>query len=468
MPRPLAETVANQYGFDLHFIKNDGNCLFAAICDQLHYVNEFPEKYLNLTHLSLRQLAVTHLTENIEIYKNSIGSTIRHDASVPSDYITEYLSNLATPGRWGDQLAILALMAELKFSIAILAEDNSPPIILKSPDPSVPNIYIIHTNEFTHYHALRRVDYQKIWTGINSTILQSQPQEIISFTTLIADALPIFDAPIDSDDEILNTDRDSIFEIDRYALLKYPSLLKIADRKIPFKDVEDLIIDYEVTEIEVLMMRYDWDICAAVISNKPALIFQENESFQTPLYKIALVGCFDAIHSLLNFSEFKRLSEQEKVNCLLDAIRGSLDRGDFSRECKKLESSIQAYFYGIEYGAAALELLPDDEDSILLLEHSHRRISEVHSTYLSNKAIKQDDKVTMTDKVNSCYALFGKYIPSYVKEQNIKLNAAQEFENRKTPPLTSAMGTIFTLKRTNSELAGSMSTQLNKRKRNCP
>mgnify|MGYP000679832908 CR=1 FL=1 len=104
---------ASTFGFVVTDIPRDGNCLFAAIADQLNHQNINDQKH---DAKSLRKLAITHLQRYQKAYENHI----------PGDFDSA-MQKAARPGTFGDHPHLLAIARELNLQVVVLNSDEDMP-----------------------------------------------------------------------------------------------------------------------------------------------------------------------------------------------------------------------------------------------------------------------------------------------------------------------------------------------------
>lgn len=136
---------AKKWGLTCKDMKEDGNCLFHAIADQLALrANNTSE-----THATLREKALAHILQHQEEYKPFIAEDFEK-------FIAENVQNRA----WADSVMIQALSRVLNMTIVIVRSDHEDPTIIKQMNPkpnekvkNVPVLYIGFEVE-RHYQSL--------------------------------------------------------------------------------------------------------------------------------------------------------------------------------------------------------------------------------------------------------------------------------------------------------------------------
>lgn len=96
--REMIETAGNS-GFEIRNVVPDGNCMFAAIVDQLELRNDF-----SFSPKSLRHGCLQYLREN----PNS-GDGTPYVLFLDGETWEEYLSRMSQDGVWGDHMILQAV-----------------------------------------------------------------------------------------------------------------------------------------------------------------------------------------------------------------------------------------------------------------------------------------------------------------------------------------------------------------------
>jgi hypothetical protein len=103
----LIHAAAN-LGYKVHPIPEDGNCFYHAVRDQLRRNLD-----LRVSHEQLRALATHHILNNLELYK-------KYEVD-----INEFVLQISHPGKWADELHIVAVTRALNISIVIIRSDKA-------------------------------------------------------------------------------------------------------------------------------------------------------------------------------------------------------------------------------------------------------------------------------------------------------------------------------------------------------
>lgn len=92
-------SAAKSKNYAIHNVVPDGNCMFAAIVDQLELNNDY-----SFSPKSLRQACVEHLRSN----PNSEDGT-HFEMFMDGESWSDYLNRMSQEGQWGDHLVLQAL-----------------------------------------------------------------------------------------------------------------------------------------------------------------------------------------------------------------------------------------------------------------------------------------------------------------------------------------------------------------------
>ncbi len=126
---------ANLYGFTCHDVNRDGNCFFHVLSDQLKRYD-----YV-ISSKELKEIAIDHILENLQIYEPFIGNT------------NTFINSLLRRDEWADHVVIQALSRALSVTIVIIRSDGQKPNIFRSAD-GVP-ILCLGYEVGLHYQFLR-------------------------------------------------------------------------------------------------------------------------------------------------------------------------------------------------------------------------------------------------------------------------------------------------------------------------
>ncbi|XP_060564626.1 uncharacterized protein LOC132723846 [Ruditapes philippinarum] len=141
--------IAKQAGFEVRDVIPDGNCMFAAVVDQLQLYGDY-----NYGPKSLREAAVTWLIE----HPYSDDGT--HFSSFLAEDWDVYLQRMMSEGEWGDHLILRAIVETIGHTIKVLnvSGEESHWTILEPAtiDVSKDGMHLVlgHVGEF-HYTSLR-------------------------------------------------------------------------------------------------------------------------------------------------------------------------------------------------------------------------------------------------------------------------------------------------------------------------
>ncbi|XP_053409061.1 uncharacterized protein LOC123561568 isoform X2 [Mercenaria mercenaria] len=144
--------IAKQAGFEVRDVIPDGNCMFAAVVDQLQLYGDY-----RFGPKSLREAAVSWLIEH----------PFSDDGTHYSSFLAEdwevYLQRMMAEGEWGDHLILRAVVETIGHTIKVLnvSGEESHWTILEpaSIDVSKDGMHLVlgHVGEF-HYTSLRPAD----------------------------------------------------------------------------------------------------------------------------------------------------------------------------------------------------------------------------------------------------------------------------------------------------------------------
>ncbi|KAH3700833.1 hypothetical protein DPMN_075814 [Dreissena polymorpha] len=167
-------------------VRNDGNCLFAAVVDQLRTQG-------NAEHdiYSLRKASVEYLRTHPYASDGT-----RLDAFLVDETLEHYLLRMCRDGEWGDHMILNAIAEILQMNIIIyggIAEQQTTRIVPKScPDEAIKgDVRIAHLLE-SHYVSLRAQDWmQKLdsQNGDNREITHDVPKEKTNFSIMHFDMI---------------------------------------------------------------------------------------------------------------------------------------------------------------------------------------------------------------------------------------------------------------------------------------
>lgn len=119
------QTEARAFGYDCKDMKQDGNCFFHAIVDQLALQQL---SCLGRNHDELRVIAINHMLDHLDEYKDFLDE---HDGSMQ-----QFMSHNLEPGIWADHLIISALANALSVNIVIIRSDGAIPNLFLQKNPA--------------------------------------------------------------------------------------------------------------------------------------------------------------------------------------------------------------------------------------------------------------------------------------------------------------------------------------------
>ncbi|XP_052252884.1 uncharacterized protein LOC127859479 isoform X1 [Dreissena polymorpha] len=167
-------------------VRNDGNCLFAAVVDQLRTQGNAEHDIYSLRVASVEYLRTHPFSED----------GTRLDVFLVDETWEEYLMRMCRDGEWGDHMILNAIAEILQMNIIIyggIAEQQTTRIVPKScPDEAIKgDVRIAHLLE-SHYVSLRAQDWmQKLdsQNGDNREITHDVPKEKTNFSIMHFDMI---------------------------------------------------------------------------------------------------------------------------------------------------------------------------------------------------------------------------------------------------------------------------------------
>lgn len=157
--------MAKQASFEVRDVTPDGNCMFAAVVDQLHMYGDY-----RFGPKSLREAAVSWLID----HPNSADGT--HYSSFLSEDWDVYLRRMIAEGEWGDHVILRAVVEVIGHTIKVLSvrgeESHWTILEPESIDATKDGMHLVlgHVGEF-HYTSLRPADG-------NSSLVPASPQSL--------------------------------------------------------------------------------------------------------------------------------------------------------------------------------------------------------------------------------------------------------------------------------------------------
>jgi hypothetical protein len=360
-PKPNINQTVAAWGFFPCDVRHDGNCQFHAITDQIALHREkFLPQHQQHNHITLRQLAVNHLRENLKLYS----------AYVPEIH-EKYLHQMETKNQWGDHLTIVALAAELNVNIAVYSTD-APVAVTKITDACA-TLFILHQNR-THYLSLRIIDQDLI----NNTILK-QISDDIQISTLARDSIKVSTAtngqlPLQnvtshillyprrefffspnssttfrnkelSDDELSEPD-DMIANISTFEVAK-----RIANPETDLIEETDITESHHLSDFSKAIMRADNELMDALLLSDPGLINSKTDDAYSMFFWSGLTNN-DYLITLCD----EPTSEQRN-----DFIEGAVQRANhLNWEDVDHPECINAHEYAIKALLSAIDNYPEE------------------------------------------------------------------------------------------------------------
>ncbi|XP_052805625.1 uncharacterized protein LOC128234994 [Mya arenaria] len=150
-------TCAQKEGYEVRDVVPDGNCMFAAVIDQLEMLGDsrFDAK-------SLRLAAVTWLMEHPNVGE---GQGTHYRDFMAEDW-DKYISRMMNDGEWGDHIALVGVVNVTGHSVQVLdAQGTEAAWTIHDPEPgahahTTDHVLVLgHVGEF-HYTSLRPAQLQ--------------------------------------------------------------------------------------------------------------------------------------------------------------------------------------------------------------------------------------------------------------------------------------------------------------------
>ncbi len=133
---------ANLYEFTCHDVNRDGNCFFHVLSDQLKRYG-----YI-VSSKKLKEIAVDHILENLQIYEPFIGET------------NAFINSLLNRDEWADHIIIQALSRALRVNIVLIRSDGQQPNVFRRANAVA--VLCLGYEVGLHYQSLHpNLSYQK-------------------------------------------------------------------------------------------------------------------------------------------------------------------------------------------------------------------------------------------------------------------------------------------------------------------
>lgn len=142
-------SAAKSKNYTIHNVVPDGNCMFAAIVDQLELNNDY-----SFSSKSLRQACVEHLRSNPESEDGT-----HFEMFMDGESWSDYLNRMSQEGQWGDHLMLQAISQVTKRNIEVLhGGENEEITKINTPQAKEgqASLHLGHVGEF-HYVSLREI-----------------------------------------------------------------------------------------------------------------------------------------------------------------------------------------------------------------------------------------------------------------------------------------------------------------------
>jgi|GEM_PF-4487075 hypothetical protein len=135
--------ILDEKEWKIHDVQADGNCFFYAVAHQLKLINYYPSDE-NISHLKLRERAVSFLSENIDEFRDFIegdeGAVVKYIKRMEADYC------------WADDVIATALAKKLEIKIYVEQYEKQPAII--NPDAQ----HTIYLGNISNKHFVSLTD----------------------------------------------------------------------------------------------------------------------------------------------------------------------------------------------------------------------------------------------------------------------------------------------------------------------
>lgn len=159
--------VASHYGLQCEDVDRDGNCFFHAVATQLKQ-----RLGLDVSHDDLRRLAISHILENADLYKDFF----------KDQEVDTFIEDNIHEGQWADHAMILAIAREFDINIAIVRSDDAEPTIIRT-NPDLGKTIYLGYEVGLHYQSTKGNPA----ANIIETITQTEQDEAGHFQRVLHD-----------------------------------------------------------------------------------------------------------------------------------------------------------------------------------------------------------------------------------------------------------------------------------------
>ena len=152
------------YGFNIHEIEDDGNCLFEALSHSMNCHEKFINQQEKIHHNDVRHQICNYLQNHLEQFRQTFD--IREDGD-----IEDYISEMRKPETWGSGREISAFVLSYKCNVHVCTYDKEKKVYIShqmyepdlstGQDPNVdeiPNLYISYHKQ-NHYNSLSGIEF---------------------------------------------------------------------------------------------------------------------------------------------------------------------------------------------------------------------------------------------------------------------------------------------------------------------
>ncbi|CAC5390895.1 unnamed protein product [Mytilus coruscus] len=141
-------------GYEVKNVSSDGNCLFAAIVDQLRINGDF-----SFTTGSLRKKAVQFLRQRPHVDEHT-----HLEAFLTDETWDEYLAKMAMDGQWGDDIILKGISELTGRRIIVYSSFMSKTELTPTNLYEKDELYIGHIKSLMHFVSLRPYYWESLWT----------------------------------------------------------------------------------------------------------------------------------------------------------------------------------------------------------------------------------------------------------------------------------------------------------------
>lgn len=453
------EELPEKWGLTPVEVSRDGNCLFYAISHQISLNQRFfASQY---THQTLRALAVSHLSQNKETYKNfySMPDSRKEHFSL-DQFMDENFQKLSQNEVWADDYSVLALARELNVTIVIIPTNiKIQPTIFKSKN-SICTFYIFYENG-AHYQSAVIQDIVKVENTIGSLVADTlvdnavytrvsaneQPEENATLSSRILKALSSpkttltqFKALMDEEKFDINEfidDKKPIYVAAQYASLPifaylveecgvnlnkcgdvnlfYPAMTRPDILKYLTSEDNDLYVAFDdgTREIDAAVVGGNQERMHQILNHNPGLIDCIYDEFTSLFYWAALVGNDNLITEMAAHFAFEIIKPDRQCYLYEDALRAKVERIEKLNGNDNLENKLIECKTALFYAAKIYEFNPIPDNLSIMLNYTNK-IAETFDSMFVNLLTEQD--IAKAIKLNKILIQYSKAFPDKLRE----------------------------------------------------